>query len=354
MRKRVALRAIVPIVLAIALIALVVVVVISGLYFILEDNTPTGDVPEELSEDVPEELSEDDILDLIYEPKYLGYNSFSYGSLELPVGVTDDFIPPDIADFSYPVLSYDRVELDDKYIRETTDRFFPGMDIDGMEMSFSEVWSPGVPYIIIEDERCYLHLLPSRAIIYELKNDPSYKEDAIGSYEAAQQLAMDFLAEHGGIPEDIHRVTVSKHTTRIGGDPEKTVVGVYLIKFFRKIGDRPVDRTSACQEIFMEFDAHTKELYYFRWHWPELHEDFILEEIPPLVSILDFYGFNNGGPNIINISGYEIQYLVPYAFHSHKYDSSSEVYFLAPYWAIGTSDGRMYFLGILIPEYTST
>lgn len=198
----------------IALIALVVVLLISGLNLLLDENTPTENGTEELSEDVPEDLSEDDILALIYEPKYLGYNSFSYGSLELPVGIPDDFIPPDISDFSYPVLSYDSVELDDKYIRDTVDRFFPGMDIDGMEMSFSEVRSPGVPYIIIEDERCYLHLLRSQAILYELMDDPSFEEDTIGSYEAAQQLAMDFLAEHGGIPEDIHRVTVSKSTTR--------------------------------------------------------------------------------------------------------------------------------------------
>jgi len=336
----------------IGLLSLVVVGVISGLYLILDENTPTGDGPEDLSED--EELSEDDIVDLIYELKYLGNNPFSNSSLGLPVGVPDDFNPPYIANESYPVPSYNSVELDDEYIRETVDRFFPGMDIDGMEMSFSEVGSPGVPYIIIEDERCYLHLLRSQAIIYELKNDLSFKEDAIGSYEAAQQLAMDFLAEHGGIPEDIHRVTVSKSTTRIGGDPDKTVVGVYVIKFFRKIGDSPVDRTSACQEIFMEFDAHTKELYYFRWHWPELHEDIILEEIPSLVSILEFYSFNNGGTSIINISAYEIQYRVPDLFHSHKYDASSEVYFVAPYWAILTDDGRMYFLGILIPEITST
>lgn len=289
----------------------------------------------------------DDILELVYDDSFLGYNSMSYGMKSLPVGMSDNMTYPSIENLTLPIMCYGAIDLNDSdIVEETIGRFWKTADLDTMDISLISNDGERSPYLSITNKSCEIRLLSSGAVCYAVLSDVSRGVDRIGNPKNATDLAYEFLKDHGSIPTDIGIVYAGSIPTFEDGT---FINGSYYVKIYRRISSYDIYGSSLCNRIWLEFDASTKELYTMKWHWPELKIDKNLTNFPSSEKIVEHYGMNSTEEIRSNITAFEIEYFVPPSVQRNSYDTSSDTYYITPYLKIHTDDGRSYFLGMKLP-----
>jgi len=288
-----------------------------------------------------------DLLELVYDDSFLGYNSISFGMKSLPVGMSDNMTYPRIDNMTLPLICYGSVDLNDSdYVEDTVKRFWKTASLDTMDTSFISNDGERSPYLSITNKSCEIRLLRSGAVCYAVLSDVSRGVDRIGSKNNATDLAYEFLKDHGGIPTDIDRVYAGAIPTYEDGT---FINGSYYVKIYRRVSSYDIYGFSLCNRIWLEFDASSKELYTMKFHWPELEIEKNLTDFPSAEKIVEHYGMNSTEEIRSNITSFKIEYWVPPSVQRDSYDTSSDIYYIPPYLKIHTEDGRSYFLGMKLP-----
>jgi hypothetical protein len=325
--------------------ALVIVVLGTLLaYQILPDSNHHEGPPDGI------QLSDSEIVSLVYNTSYLGYHSTVWGSGSSALAPSPDLEYPSLEGMDCPVYYYESVDLTEDYVKSTVKEFFPDIDLDTMEVHTDDSKSSGVPYIVIENETIVIHLLRNRGISYELKRGLLKEEDTIGSVDEAEEIALDFLDDHGGVPDDISSIEVTPSWTfRSNGS---IFFGHYYVGIYRKVDGYEMRGHFMDSTITFEIDSSNQEIVEFSWHWPKFREATVLEEVPSLESVLDSYGMNSTS-NEANITSVELSYMLPYIIQPNGYAASADLYLVAPYWVVSSDDGKYYYLGLVIPDKIS-
>ena len=288
-----------------------------------------------------------DLLELVYDDAFLGYNSMSYGMKSLPIGMSDNMTYPRIDNMTLPIICYGSIDLNDSdIVEEIVGRFWKAADLDTMNISLISNDGERSPYLSITNKSCEIRLLRSGGVYYQVSSDVTRGVDRIGSTKNVTDLAYEFLKDHGGIPTDIGKVYAGSFPTFENGT---FINGSYYVKMHRRVSSYDIYGFSFCNRIGLEFDASSKELRYMQWHWPELEIEKDLTNFPSAEEIVEHYGMNSTEEIRSNITSFEIEYFVPRSVQRNSYDTSSDTYYIPPYLKIHTDDGRSYFLGMKLP-----
>lgn len=297
-----------------------------------------------------EELSTpDEILTFVYNPQYLGYNStYNVGAYKVP-GLTDKILLPTSQNISLTIYSYNTTDVfDPNYRKMIMERYFPNISVDNMTTSIIANKIGATPFVIIENDTYRIELIQSGGIHFKNKKGISYLEDNISTPDTARNLALEFLKYHGGIPIDINSIHPSPWT--VFHPNGSTIIGKYHVIISREIANYSINDGYLLNQIQFIFDAGTKELMEFSYHWPELISSIEIEEITPLEKVLDYYHMNATTATKDNITFYSIRYIIPYQMHHNAYDVEFKTVFLIPCWYIMTESGNSYYLGIILPD----
>ncbi len=289
----------------------------------------------------------DDLLELVYDDSFLGYNSMGYGMKSLPIGMSDNMTYPRIDNMTLPIICYGSIDLNDSdIVEEIVGRFWKTADLDTMNISLISNDGERSPYLSITNKSCEIRLLRSGGVYYQVSSDVTRGVDRIGSTKNVTDLAYEFLKDHGGIPTDIGKVSAGSFPTFENGTFSN---GSYYVKMHRRVSSYDIYGFSFCNRIGLEFDASSKELRYMQWHWPELEIEKDLTNFPSAEEIVEHYGMNSTEEIRSNITEFKIEYFVPRSVQRNSYDTSSDTYYIPPYLKIHTDDGRSYFLGMKLP-----
>lgn len=289
------------------------------------------------------------INELLYNDSVNGYNSAIWYGYFAPIGVAEDLEVPDLENLTFNVYTYSSVKLSDDYIEDTIDTFFPDIDLKSMDIQTSTEHGEESPFIRIMNETCEIRLLRSGGVHYKDLRDYARSGNSLDSCENATAVADAYLKDHGGIPEDIDEVETSPMSL-LSLENSSIITGAYCVQYYRNVSGHPLEGSSLCNHIMLKIDSADGTVHEFRWHWVDLDLAFDIVDPEPIDKVLDYYGM--ASPDIIrtNISWIELIFQVPYTVQEWAYDTSSEDYYVAPYWKVYTEDGRYYFLGILTPE----
>jgi hypothetical protein len=290
-----------------------------------------------------------EIINLLYDDSFLGYNSSSSGSYEayLPVGCSENATFIEINNLSLPIYAYQPVNINSQeYQKGILERFFPQVNITEMKIELNDS-NKESPFIRMSNDKCHIDLLKSGAVEYWAHYNYSQIEDNIRTKENATAIALNYLKNHGGIPSDIRDITITRLPMRV---QNKMINGTYSVKIYRKIDSYDVMGNLLCNQIYMKFDATDGGLVELLWHWPNLKILFNLTDMPMTTEIMNHYQMNSGDLIRNNITNVSIIYYVPPTIQESAYDTRSDVYLLAPYLMVQTEKWNSYILGIMLPE----
>jgi hypothetical protein len=307
----------------------------------------------QLNQNTEDNEANDSVLNKIYNRTFLGYNSLFYpGGEKIPVGTNGNISIYWDENLSLPMYTYYNVNISSEYINNVTSKFFPGIEIDELNMSLSNPTNPSNAFYILENKTILMYFFRNGGYTYKLKINPSEMGDKIGNETNAEQKALDWLSKHGGVPDDIGRIRAN-YVQQLN-ESGVSYIAYYYVEIERKIGDYYIDGFTNRNLISFEIDCGNDMILEFNYHWPDLVAEYELEKIPSVEQILDSYKMNSNITNRTNITKYEVLYCVPLSIQYSRYDSIADVYFVAPFLDIYTEKGLIYRLGIIVPQVPSS
>ncbi|NOQ53815.1 MAG: hypothetical protein GQ558_04320 [Thermoplasmata archaeon] len=290
---------------------------------------------------------DDEILDLVYDEEYLDNRDTS--NIITSYILSDELILPDTANLTLPIYQYRTYDLTDErdYLPHLL-RLMPDVDLSAMEVVINIETDYQTSYLSISNESIEIHLLSNGALKYRVKDEPLILRDNIKSEENATEIAFQFLAHHGGVPEDIRKVDATP-MYRIP-DEGPIFFGEYLVKLNREINGYDMLGSSLCNQISLFIDASTRRILEFEWHWPELQVVCSVEAIPEAMELIgNFWPTKNYSRQEI-ITHASICYYVPPNIQESAYDTRSARFYIAPYLFIGLDGRATYILGLKQPN----